>query len=128
LGIKPGLLVLVYVAAMTYLGLGAVVAAAFLLLALDRIDPAARHAWAFRPLIVPGLILLWPLVVWRWMTVHDRPPTAEKQTRQRQAHALIWVVLSVLLPLVIATGYALRLSGTAHNAPVRIGMAVTATP
>ena len=49
-----------------YGGIGAVVAAAFLLFGLDRIEPLARGAYAFRPLLVPGLVMLWPLVLVRW--------------------------------------------------------------
>jgi len=45
---------------------GLAVAAAFLLVGMDRIDPAARGAYAFRPLLVPGLVLIWPVVLWRW--------------------------------------------------------------
>lgn len=45
---------------------GVLVAAAFLLVGLDRVAPAARGAYAFRPLLMPGLVLLWPLVVFRW--------------------------------------------------------------
>ncbi len=45
-------------------GLG--VALAFLLVGLDRIDPVARGAYGFRPLLLPGLVLLWPWVVVRW--------------------------------------------------------------
>ncbi len=47
-------------------GVGAVIGAAFLLLGLDRVDPAARGAVGFRPLLLPGLVLLWPVVLWRW--------------------------------------------------------------
>ena len=50
---------------MGYAAVGALVAAALLFYALDRIDPAARGAYAFRPLLVPGVVLLWPLVLWR---------------------------------------------------------------
>ena len=39
---------------------------AFLLVGLDRIDPVARGAYGFRPLLLPGLVLLWPWVVLRW--------------------------------------------------------------
>ena len=46
-----------------YLLAGAHVALAFIPL-LGRIDPAARGAYGFRLLIAPGVILLWPLVVW----------------------------------------------------------------
>ena len=49
-----------------YAALGAGVAAAFLLFGIERVDPAARGAYAFRPLLVPGLMLLWPLVLCRW--------------------------------------------------------------
>ena len=50
---------------MGYAAVGALVAAALLFYVLDRIDPAARGAYAFRPLLVPGVVLLWPLVLWR---------------------------------------------------------------
>jgi hypothetical protein len=49
-----------------YAALGAVVALAFLTVGIERVDPAARGAYAFRPLLLPGVILLWPLVLWRW--------------------------------------------------------------
>jgi hypothetical protein len=45
---------------------GALVAFAFLSVGIDRVDHAAVGAYAFRPLLIPGIILLWPLVVWRW--------------------------------------------------------------
>lgn len=49
-----------------YAGVGLVVGLAFLAVGIDRVDPAARGAYAFRPLLAPGLVLLWPLVAWRW--------------------------------------------------------------
>ncbi|MDU8943756.1 hypothetical protein [Ovoidimarina sediminis] len=48
-----------------WLILGAVVAAVFLLFGIDRVDEDARGAYAFRPLLVPGVLLIWPLVLWR---------------------------------------------------------------
>ncbi len=45
---------------------GLIVGVAFLFLGIDRIDPAARGAYAFRPMLLPGLMLLWPVVAWRW--------------------------------------------------------------
>jgi hypothetical protein len=50
-----------------YGAVGLVVGVLFLLFAIDRMDPAARGAYAFRPLILPGLVLLWPLVAVRWL-------------------------------------------------------------
>ena len=52
--------------ATVYAAIGCLVAAAFLIFGLDRIDPTARGAYAFRPLLIPGSILLWPVVLWRW--------------------------------------------------------------
>jgi hypothetical protein len=45
---------------------GLVVAIAFLLFGIDKVDEAAHGAYAVRPLLVPGLVLLWPIVIWRW--------------------------------------------------------------
>lgn len=62
-----GLAAWVVLGAQGYALAGLAVGMAFLLRGLDRVDPAARGAHAFRPLILPGLVLLWPLVVLRWM-------------------------------------------------------------
>jgi len=47
-----------------YLGLG--VSAVFLLFGIDRIDPSAKGSYLFRVLAVPGVVLLWPLVLSIW--------------------------------------------------------------
>ena len=48
-----------------YVGLG--VAAAFLLYGIERVDVRARRVYAFRPLLIPGCIVLWPLVIVHWV-------------------------------------------------------------
>jgi hypothetical protein len=54
-------------------GAGAAVAAAFLLGGgIERVEPAARGAYAVRPLLLPGIVLLWPLVLWRWVALIRR--------------------------------------------------------
>lgn len=50
-----------------YAAAGAAVGALFLAVGLDRIDPAAHGSWLFRVLLVPGLVLLWPIVLLRWL-------------------------------------------------------------
>jgi len=52
-----------------YGGIGGVVAVAFVLVGIDRIDAAARGAYLVRPLLLPGLTLLWPIVVVRWIVL-----------------------------------------------------------
>jgi hypothetical protein len=49
-----------------WLAIGSLVGVAFLFVGIDRVDDAARGAYAFRPLLLPGLVLLWPFVVLRW--------------------------------------------------------------
>jgi hypothetical protein len=52
-----------------YGGIGAAVALAFVLYGIDRIDVAAHGAYAVRPLLLPGLMILWPLVLIRWVAL-----------------------------------------------------------
>jgi hypothetical protein len=52
--------------ATAWLAIGVLVGVAFLFLGIDRVDAAARGAYAFRPLLLPGLVLLWPFVALRW--------------------------------------------------------------
>jgi hypothetical protein len=53
-------------ATLVYLAIGLGIGIGFLVAGIERIDPAARSAYAFRPLLLPGLAALWPLVAWRW--------------------------------------------------------------
>ncbi len=55
-----------YVTANLYAAIGVVVGFAFALFGIDRVDPASHGAYAARALLLPGFILLWPLVLIRW--------------------------------------------------------------
>ena len=58
-----------------YLVSGLVFAIPFIWSGAARIDPhAARGTWGFRILIVPGAILLWPLLLRRWLRENRRQP------------------------------------------------------
>ena len=59
-------------AVMVYLAAGVLVALAFVLWGIDRVDPGAAGAYAFRHLLLPGLVLLWPAVVARWSALARR--------------------------------------------------------
>ena len=63
---------LVYWSCIVYGVLGLANAVAFLTFGLDRIDAAARGAFAFRPLLCLGLVLLWPLVIAKWRRLYLR--------------------------------------------------------
>lgn len=94
---------------MAYTALGAVVAAAFLSWGIGRIDPAARGAYLFRVLLVPGAVGLWPLVLYRWRALaRGEGETRPMPARHRRAHGLIWLALAALLPLGFALGLLAR--------------------
>ncbi len=51
-----------------YAAIGAVFAVAYLTVGAGRLDPAARGAgFAFRLMVLPGLVALWPLMLVRWI-------------------------------------------------------------
>ena len=63
----------VVIEALTIYGyIGLAVAAVFLLYGIERVDAGARRSYAFRPLLIPGCIVLWPLVLVRWAMVERR--------------------------------------------------------
>lgn len=48
-----------------YLGIGVVSAVAFVTVGVNAVQPAPLTL-AVRALLLPGAVLLWPLVLWRW--------------------------------------------------------------
>ena len=90
---------------------GAAVAAAFLMFGIDRIDKSARQAYIFRPLLVPGILLLWPLVLWRWVRLEmDPDPGVARFRPVRSAHAPVWFLLAVLIPAIFVAALVVRQS------------------
>lgn len=51
---------------------GGAVALVFLFWGVERLDAAARQAWLVRPVLAPGVVLLWPLVLGRWIVLEWR--------------------------------------------------------
>jgi hypothetical protein len=109
-----------YVVTLAYALIGLCVAVAFLLLALDRLDPAAHGRVAFRPLLVPGLALLWPYVLVRWRRSKAAAIVVAPQHRQRAAHARVWLALAAILPLILLGGFVLRQGGPLEAPAVQL--------
>jgi hypothetical protein len=100
---------------------GVVTAAVFLTVGIDRIDENASGAYVFRPLLIPGVIVIWPLVLWRWLVLETgRDDWAKRHAPPRRAHGRIWIVLAILIPAIFITAQMLRQSWPAHYTPVRI--------
>jgi hypothetical protein len=102
-----------------YAALGFLTAGAFLAFGLVRVDSRARGAYGFRPLLLPGLVLLWPLVLARWAML-ARSPDNGLGRRFARTHRAVWTVLAVVLPLLLLGALALRQSGPLEAAPVRL--------
>jgi len=99
-----------------YLWIGAGVAAVFVLWGIGRVEPNARGAWAFRPLIVPGVVLIWPLVLWRWWQVERGLDPQGRHRPPRRGQDAVALALAVLIPLVLATSLVVRQNGP-HERP-----------
>ncbi len=107
--------------ASSWLYVGAGVAVLFLLFGIDRVMESARGAYAFRPLLVPGIVLLWPLVVWRWLQLETRETSINGRYRPvRDAHARVWTVLAVLIPAILIGALVVRQTPPVADAAVRL--------
>jgi hypothetical protein len=71
-------------AAAVYLTAGLLFAVPFVARGVQRVDPVARDGtWGFRLIIVPGVVLLWPLLARRWAIGAVHPPTEITAHRRR---------------------------------------------
>ena len=109
-----------YVATIAYVLIGLFVAVVFLLASLDRLDPSAQGCIAFRPLLVPGLVLLWPYVLVRLQRGKRATIITAAQHRQRMAHGRVWIALAAILPLIVLGGLVLRQGGPLEAPAVQL--------
>ncbi len=107
--------------ATVWLYVGGAVAIVFLLYGIDRISEDARGAYFFRPLLVPGILLLWPIVLWRWLDLErGGDELAGRYRPVRDAHARVWMVLAILIPLTLATALLIRQTPPSRDVAVRL--------
>lgn len=101
--------------------IGAVVAALFLTIGMDRIDEDAREAYIFRPLLIPGVLVIWPLVLWRWYLYESgREHWARRYDPPRKAHFAVGWILPIGICVIILAGLSLRQTWPADIAPVQL--------
>ncbi|NRB03736.1 MAG: hypothetical protein HRU30_10785 [Rhodobacteraceae bacterium] len=102
-------------------GVGAGVALLFLAWGIDRIDEDARGAYVFRVLIIPGILLIWPLVLWRWWQLEAQSGRwLARYQPVRRAHGLAALAMSVAIALIVFFGLSARQDWPADIAPVRV--------
>ncbi len=104
-----------------YCWIGVAVAAVFLLWGVDRVVPAARGAYAFRPLVVPGVVLLWPLVLWRWWRLErGQARWAALHAPPRRLQDGLGLALAVVLPLLLLGALLIRQDGPFERPAVQL--------
>jgi hypothetical protein len=103
-----------------YLVLGGAVAVLFLAFGIDRVEPNARGAWAFRPLIVPGLVLIWPIVLWRWRALARGWDEKRRHLPPRRAQERMALALAVAIPLILALAFSVRQGAPQSQQAVRL--------
>lgn len=87
---------------------GAIFAIAFHARGMARLDDAARDGSAgFRVLVTPGIVLLWPVLLRRWMS-GPAPVRSSGPRTLRAAHRVLVQALAMLLPLLVAAALLAR--------------------
>lgn len=101
--------------------IGGLVALAFLSVGMDRIDEDADGAYVFRPLLIPGILLIWPLVLWRWyILARGEAAWAHRYRPRRHTHRWFAYAMPVAIILVIGAGLSVRQQWPDHIAPERL--------
>ena len=111
----------IFMAAQIWGYIGAAVAAVFLTVGIDRIDEDARGAYIFRPLLIPGVLLIWPIVLWRWGTLEIGADSwRHRHLPERRMHGPIWYVLALGIPMIVIVALGLQQTWPDGAAPVRL--------
>ncbi|WP_245897210.1 hypothetical protein [Roseobacter denitrificans] len=100
---------------------GALVAAVFLTVGLDRIDADARGAYIFRPLLIPGVLVIWPLVLWRWYLYETGTERWENRyDPPRKAHFTVGWLMPIGICLIILAGLSVRQTAPTDFEPIQL--------
>lgn len=98
-----------------YLALGGLAALVFLGWGVDRVEPNAHGSWVFRPLLVPGVTLLWPLVLWRWRVLEQaRWDPCARHRPPRGGQDMAALITALLIPVIVFGALVLRQDGPAE--------------
>lgn len=100
---------------------GLALALVFLTMGIDRVDSNSRKSFIFRPLLIPGVVVLWPLVLWRWIQIatgRDRPLARHRPPRE--FHRMAWIVFACVIPAILVTGLIVRQDGPLERPSMRL--------
>ncbi|MEO0371124.1 MAG: hypothetical protein AAF231_06675 [Pseudomonadota bacterium] len=101
--------------------IGLAVAVAFLLFGIHRVDEDADGAVAFRPMLIVGIVLIWPLVLWRWYVLAaDRDNWKARHVPPRATHMIAALFLVVAVGASVTLSMALKQTWPDHIAPQQL--------
>ncbi|MEM6588406.1 MAG: hypothetical protein AAF641_08170 [Pseudomonadota bacterium] len=100
---------------------GLAVGVLFLLFGIHRVDEDADGAVAFRPLLIVGIVLIWPLVLWRWTVLaRGRDNWQARHVPPRAVHMIAAVFLALAVGAALILSTALKQSWPDHIAPQQL--------
>ncbi len=106
---------------------GLIVAVPFLIIGIDRIDEDARGAYIFRPLLIPGVLLVWPLVLWRWVVLElGKDNWRKRYTPPRKTHGVAAIAMALAVCVVLTLAYQARQTWPTGFEPKRISQSTGA--
>ena len=101
--------------------IGMAIALPFLTFGIDQVDEDARGAYVFRLLLIPGILVIWPLVLWRWYKLMAGTDAWSPRYRpRRKAHQWIAVTMAVAIVVVMVVGLSIRQTWPSNIEPVRL--------
>ena len=104
--------------------IGGCVALVFLTIGIDRIDEDAQGAYVFRPLLIPGILLIWPLVLWRWWQIEAKSaPWLSRYQPVRKRYGLTVLLMTIAIGTTLLLGLLSRQDWPSHIAPQRVSEA-----
>lgn len=104
-----------------YLIAGALVAVAFLGFGIGRLDENATGVWVFRPILIPGILLIWPLVALRWWRLATgRADEQRRYLPPLRTQRWLTLALAIAVPLIITAALLQRQDPDLRPAAVQL--------
>ena len=114
---------IIFLSFQIWCSIGAIIALVFLTIGIDRIDEDAQGAYVFRLLLIPAILLIWPLVLWRWYILEsNRDAWSKRHSPPRHAHFWIATIFAITIPGIIILGLATRQIWPADFKPQKLSM------
>lgn len=103
-----------------YLYAGGAVSVLFIPFGIGRLDENAQGAWIFRPLLIPGVLLVWPLVLWRCVILWRGEQKLDRHTMPRRRQDRAGLIFACIVPLILLLAVSVQQDPDTLAGPVRL--------